>query len=539
MKLLSKELVSFEYRDLLRQDLARATICRFLVGYVTADGINSIGRFLLVRALGDERSFGVSSLTCSCGYTPLLDLQEEIGSSVGARLKYFMDPLVGRSDEPSDIGLFHSKLIYLLLEREQKSIVYIGSHNWSGRALGPGRPRNAEASLRCEMDFTPEHLEGIGSSIASDVNRHLIQAYNMPACLPATRVNEPTFEQWYQKGCRRAPSSPIHPVTVVLAVRKNDGTAVNPVQWQSLAGRGIYMQVLEEDEGERIWRGGDQILVLVWNSEADLSAGSQPILLRCRETTHKAGPDSRLRGTNQSTSPIAGFEAIILDEEQLSAMGQSSKASRSSVTIWSSRAVQIYDFEFPTQRSDSSQVDGGTTPKYQFHLEVEHVAFPADGDRPDDPDMLWARESFAVARTKDSARYEEIPGYHVSAELETEIMNCLTKVLLVRPDQTKVLPTSSYDRVKIGKRVSAHPLHETYIGRDLIKKREEFYLNAKHGTLVAEIDEPERGGDEDHRWEASEEHKEPVERVQRVFTTPLEELEKTWRAAARDVKKRA
>jgi len=206
-------------------------------------------------------------------------------------------------------------------------------------------------------------------------------------------------------------------------------------------------------------------------------------------------------------------------------------------SLWSNRIVQTYDLEFPTQRSDSSQVDGGITPKYQFHLEVDHIAFPADGDRPDDPDMLWSRESFAVARTKDSARYEEIPGYHVSAEIEADIIKCLREILFVKTNQVKVLPVSSYDRAKVGKRISAHPLHETFIGKDLMKKRDEFYLNASPGTLVAEIDEPDQSEGNAHRLETSIESKEPVERVQRVFTTPLNELEKTWMAAAQNVKK--
>ncbi|HYW96924.1 MAG TPA: hypothetical protein VE870_15115 [Bacteroidales bacterium] len=537
---MSKELVSLEYREQLQRDLARATVCRFLVAYVSLEGLDSIGRHLLSKALRDERSFGVSSLTCSCGYEPLLKLQEDIGSSAGVRLKYFMDPLVHGSDGPIDIGLFHSKLIYLLLARDNKSVVYIGSHNWSQRALGPGRPRNVEASLRFEMEFTPEHIEGMGSSMASEVNRHLIQAYNMPACLPAVRAYEATFEQWYQKGCRRASLTPIQQVTVVLAVRKYDGTKVTPVQWQGLTGRGIYMQVLEEGEGQQIWQAGNRILLLVWNSEADLRAGNQPILLRCRETTHKAGPNSQLRGTNQSPSPIAGFEAIIFDVDQLSSLGQSLKASRSSVAIWSNRTVQIYDLEFPTQRTDSSQVDAGKTPRYQFYLEVEQVVFPAEGDWPDNPNMVWARESFAVAKTKNSARYEEIPGYHVPAEVETEILKCLKEVLLVDPNQmkTKVLPVSSYDRAKVGKRVSAHPLHETYIGSDLIKRRDEFYLNVSPGFLVAEIDDPHQSEGKDRRPETLEELKQPVERVQRVFTTPLDELEKNWMAAARNIKKK-
>ena len=67
MKLLSKDLVSLEYREQLQRDLARATVCRFLVAYISDEGIETIGRHLLTRALRDPRSFGVGSLTCSCG----------------------------------------------------------------------------------------------------------------------------------------------------------------------------------------------------------------------------------------------------------------------------------------------------------------------------------------------------------------------------------------------------------------------------------------------------------------------------------------
>ena len=44
MNLLSKELVSDEYRESLKSDLARASVCRFLVAYVSIDGLNYIGR---------------------------------------------------------------------------------------------------------------------------------------------------------------------------------------------------------------------------------------------------------------------------------------------------------------------------------------------------------------------------------------------------------------------------------------------------------------------------------------------------------------
>src|SRR4051794_1186223 len=119
MKLLSRELVSLEYREQLQRDLAKASVCRFLVAYVSGDGIESIGRHLLTRGLRDARSFGVGSLSCSCGYEPLLRLQAEMPE---LRLKYFMDPLVKEEGEPSEISLLHSKLVYLYLEREAKSV---------------------------------------------------------------------------------------------------------------------------------------------------------------------------------------------------------------------------------------------------------------------------------------------------------------------------------------------------------------------------------------------------------------------------------
>src|SRR5258708_24527544 len=137
MMLLSKELASLEFREQLQRDLARATVCRFLVAYISGDGMDSIGRHLLTRALRDPRSFGVGSLTCSCGYEPLLRLQAELGAAVGVRLKYFMDPLIKEADEPADLALFHSKLVFLLMEREGKAVVYLGSPNWGRTGLGP------------------------------------------------------------------------------------------------------------------------------------------------------------------------------------------------------------------------------------------------------------------------------------------------------------------------------------------------------------------------------------------------------------------
>ena len=241
MKLLSKELVSSEYIESLRQDMVKARVCRFLVAYVSQGGLTRIGRPLLAKALQDPRSFGVASISCACSYEPLLNLQAELETDT-PRLKYFMDPAIKPDDEPG-ISLFHSKLVYLWLESEGKSVVYIGSHNWTGRALGPGSPSNVEASLRLEFDFAPEHIAGAGNSLPAQVNRHLLDAWSSPACYPANPASEPAFQEWIQKVCKRAPNSPLKQVTVLLAVCK---TPPRPSEWLNLQDAGIYVQALDE-----------------------------------------------------------------------------------------------------------------------------------------------------------------------------------------------------------------------------------------------------------------------------------------------------
>lgn len=528
MKLLSRELVSLEYRNQLQRDLAKASVCRFLVAYISGEGVESIGRHLLTRGLRDARSFGIGSLSCSCSFEPLLNLQAEMPE---LRLKYFMDPLVKEDGEPSEISLFHSKLVYLYLAREAKSVVYIGSHNWTRRALGPQGPRNAEASIRFELDFVPEDLDGNGASVASHVNRHLLDAWSMPLCLPATQDNEPSFREWFEKGCRRSPSAPLKQSTILLAVRHGDASDDDLI---ALEGRGIYLQVLDEDDGRQVWDSGNRLLVLVWNSNADLPAARQPVMLQCRITTSKAGQNSQLRGTNQSLAPVAGFEAVIWDDAELAAQQNSQRGRRQPVQLWSGREVQVYDFEFPTANVDSSQVDGTVRPKYQFHLEVERVVMPTTRSFSKLPEFLWSPESFSVAASREAARVEETPGYYVDPDRERQIMACLTEVLFVEPEEAKVLPYSNADRFKVGKRISTHPLHETFLGPEWKEKklRDEYYEKSEPGALVAELD-----SQADLRAEIShDEGREGLPRLQRVYTTPIERLAETWREAANSLR---
>ena len=534
MDFLTDELVSHEYRDQLIQDLAKAKVCRFLVAYISGEGLGAIGRHLLSRGLGDERSFGVGSLTCSCGYEPLLRLQSEISA---VRLKYFLDPLVKVDGEPNEISLFHSKLVYLYLEREAKSVVYIGSHNWTRRAIGPGGPRNAEASLRFELDYAPEHLEGSDTSVASAVNRHLLSAWESPLCLPATQTNEPTFREWFAKGCQRSADSPLQNVTILLAVRRAAGDYGD---WLDLAGRGIYLQVLDESEGKLVWDSNNRLRILVWNSEAALASAEQPVILECAITTSKAGIDSRLRGTNQSVAPVAGFEAVIWDDTELNAMRNSQRGQRSSIRLWSGRDVHVYDFEFPTPHTDSSQLDGPIRPKYQFHLEVEKVVLPASAaafreiSNTKKPEYVWTPETFSVAASRESARIEESPGYFVEPERERMILEFMQETLLVQPEEAKVLPYSKADRMKVGKRISKHPLHETFLDSKWKQKplRDDYYQRSKPGVLLAELDDASLARSLDHE-DADEGDSDPIPRLQRVFTTPISKLTEIWQQTAK------
>jgi hypothetical protein len=521
MRFLSKDLVTHDYRTSLQKDLAQATVCRFLVAYVSGEGIKSINRAPLIRALKDSRSFGVASLSCACKHEPLLSLQDEFED---VRLKYFMDPVVEEKDEPKNVALFHSKLVYIYNQRTQKSIVYLGSHNWTRRALGPQGPRNAEASLRLEFEFEEEHLLGTGDSIPSEVNQHLLSAWNSPLCIPATRNNEHTFEEWAAKACNKAASVPLEQNTIVLAVRKGSG---NP-NWGSLQNSSIYLQILDETDGRLIFeRSNNKLLLMVWESEVDLAAGRQPVILKGRISNFNAGANSSVGGSNRSMSPIAGFVGVVFDEEELKAKTQKRTSRRNPVSIRTGRDVSVYDFELPSLSQDCATIDSGIDPNYRFLLEVEAVVMPLERASEWQAEFVWSPDSFTVAKSRKDTRLEESPGYHVDVEREQAIYECMREELLVEPSDAKVLPYSQEPDLKRGKRIAKHPLHETYLGDQLsnVSARDAYYRGAKQERLSAELDSV----DEANRDK-------PIDRLQRVYTAPAKDLLEEWRQIAANLR---
>jgi hypothetical protein len=115
-------------------------------------------------------------------------------------------------------------------------------------------------------------------------------------------------------------------------------------------------------------------------------------------------------------------------------------------------------------------------------------------------------------------------------------MACLTEVLFVEPKDAKVLPYSNADHFKVGKRISRHPLHETFLGPEWKEKklRDEYYQKSEPGALVAELDAPV---DSEAALEC-EDVSEELSRLQRVFTTPVDRLIEAWRDAAQLLRSR-
>src|SRR5262249_51662053 len=144
------------------------------------------------------------------------------------------------------------------------------------------------------------------------------------------------------------------------------------------------------------------------------------------------------------------------------------------ITIWSGREIRVFDFEFPTARTQSAQVDGTIEPLYQIYLQTEVMVFPADQRTPAEATYAWERETFAVAESRAEAKFEESPGYFATPETAERIKHFFREVLQIDTSQAKVLPYSE-ERSTVGKRLSRHPLHDTFIGPRTQSAPEQFY----------------------------------------------------------------
>jgi hypothetical protein len=519
LTVLSPEPVANDFLDRLSRDLDDADVCRFAVAFITDEALSRLGRDRLTRALRHPASCGVSSLSCTTGFKPLLRLQRQIGIKL-PRLKYFMEPMAVSSSDAESMLLMHSKIVYLAQERKGRSITYVGSHNWSGRALGPGGPRNAEMSFRFEEPFESGHLAGQSSAISGLANKHIMACYNLPVCLPATDDNRPCFEQWVEKVCRKARQTPLEGVSVVLAVKEDK----DEIDWPSLADQSAYLQIFDERDGQQIPSINTTLLVLVWNSEDSLRRRQLPTILICRPSTTNALRDSAVGGSNQAVNPIAGFRVVIWDHKQRNAVreGRASKR-RDPVVLPSGMRVDVFDMitSVAESEADSAVFDDGATPRYRFHLEIDSVVCPVDAGVSPGTRMLWSAESLAVS-DKRIVKMISSPGFEVDPHTDHSMRSCFENLFGVDLRKARVLPYSDWEEPRAGRRVAKHLLHGTFIDDSKKQSARAFYMPSRVGDLVAEVD-------------YSEDRKSRLERVQQVYTTPVEQLRERWTRIARKI----
>ncbi|MDB4458439.1 hypothetical protein N9068_00100 [bacterium] len=524
LEFLSEHLAGFDYTKRLREDIANCSKLRFLVAYVSKAGVEQLGSSNLTQALDREGSFGVSSLACVLPCMALLNLQKALGTNL--RLKYFLEPTFkpnrNTGSEPP-LSLLHSKLVYLKLPENNKSVVYIGSHNWTKRALGMGGPKNAEASIRIEIDFHPDHELGEGDSIAAQVNRHLRSAFDLPACLEATANNRTIFSQWRQSACEKIPQRETEDTFIIVAVL-NDNELPPTYRFDQLKDQGIYLRT--DNSGRALYEAKHRnAILMLWRSEKAIAEGKQPILFRCIRSSDNPDPSSDVPTTNIATSPIEGFGAIIYDNNRF-------------VENWAKRHIKTFDFEFRTEGNTAEQVDNELdkderSPQFRFHLDIQQIAFPTDLQNYSklreaiDKHGQWARETFAVAKIRDHVKFISVDGYEVSPEREKAIANCFKTEFGINKSQAKVWPTSESIGIKAGNFQASHPLHETFM-------RENPHENSPHIEQDARMIIPKLENDviQDENSGSAKEPVElkPINQLTKGVVKQLDNLFNRWKA---------
>lgn len=545
VELLSGDPTDGEYTRRLEQDLATAELVRFVMAYVSDVGLAALGRDRLRDVLLDPRSFGVASMSCACHFSALCDLQDEVEAKLGrpeVRLKYFMDLSLPGSAGAPRLTLVHSKLIYLV-RADGQAVVYCGSHNWTGRALGAlgARPTNAEATLRLQFDFEPDQLEGKGSSLGAEVNDHLRQCFGLALCRPATRANRTSFQQWRDGTCGGSDAESLDEYAVVAAVATAGTPGARSASFWSSALRakqGIYLQCLEEGEGRLVREHLDRVLVLVWVDEAALKSGLAPVLLFCKVTTTRAGPDSWYVG--QEVSPLAGFDFAISDRGQAGRVRSGKPlGDRTTTRLWSGVELEHFDFEVPVAK-DTVAFDGKVIstgkdlqPKYQHYLQVYEVAAPAwlsadEGDEPAEGDEPTEGDHSQVPRWHPGqlalvARAERREGpaaarhYAVDSETRARIEYELREVFHLDDadlSRAKMLPTDREPDLRSTLRLAKSQIHAGFVPEGQ-HAREHFYAGVEPGTYAFDLHSlPSTGLDEQDEL--------PEERCQQLLGPKLD-----------------
>lgn len=521
--LLSPAPITEDYVQALRADLDGAKVLRFVMAYVTTSGLDALGVDRLAAALRGDQSLGVASLACACGFDPLLQLQERVGREP-ANLRYFLDPGIADATDPN-VSLLHSKLVYVV-RADGRAVVYLGSHNWSGRALGGGTTRNAEASFRLELDFEDEHLLGHGTGLGAEVNRHILACYNLGACLGAHPDNRPIFEDWFRVRCKRPADLDLDAYAVLVGIcGESVKQAADPKFWAAEAGRGasIYLQCHEEYEGQVVRKRQERVLAMIWAGQDAFAKARPPVLLFCKVTRQVAGEESTYEGTSQGD--ITNFRFLLWDPQQDASRGTGNDAGpRLRATTRTGTEFDYFVLDDAPIGASASAFDGAA-PRYQHYLQVYEVVVPAwmmidlsaSAAGEERAPLAWSPEEFALSPTRQVPP-EEQRQYRAPEDTAGEIMACLREMFGVDIDQAVALPTSAETDPRKLVRLVTSTIHEACIDEATEALQGAFYARATPGgiamrladTAVGRTNDPESTG--------------PVQRVQELFGERLRNL---------------
>jgi len=513
--LLSATPVAGDYLERLRADLKGAELVRFSVCYVSTAGLKLIGLESFEGAFKNKNSFGVADLNCSTGFEPLVSLRDYLAERNKNELclKYFMDPQVEKDPgEPKEM-LLHEKLVYIQRSGNQPAVIYLGSHNWTQRALGGDRTaRNAEVSWRLEVPFEAKDLQGNDDSLGAQVNSHLIACRDYKSCHDV-KGKERFFKKWYEANCRRREHPPKLEEYVALLAVANPEADLDP---EKLKNHSLYFRVLDEREGSALWDwgGNTRVFILLWGTLDDLKASRPPTLLVGTPTTVSAGEASSYSGTDTST--VGEFDVFMLDQKQKVAhQGNQEPLPRPQV-IKNKRGVEVEYFDWcrcrPNELKTFEEVNDGSSPTYWFYMKIEEVVYP-DGSSCvgfKNAVLQYRPEQFA-AHKKPSATTVKLKGYKVDQRRADEIKTELKETFGVDVSQATVLPRTEEPQ-NLGFREGGHPMYEAYLPVDVEKLPD----NEKTpGDLVP-----------DPEW--SDKPRERVERVMQFFSNPWERLCEMW-----------
>jgi len=530
MQLLSPIPTTNAYLQLLRQDLQDAVVLRFVIAYVSDSGISSIGQELLAAALQQPDSFGVASLSCSCGFAPFVGLQALLEPQQD-KLKYFVDPVVLDSDGDPDLTLVHSKMVYIV-RPDNRAVVYLGSHNWSGRALGPDAPRNAEASMRFEFDFDPSQLNGTGTDLPSEINRHLLQCFHLGASLPVRKDNIPIFADWFRARCEREKPLPLDEYAVVIGTCVTDGNASTYDHlWKAILtpGASIYLPCHVENEGQILRQRQDRVLLMAWTSTEALENSREPVLLFCKVTRQVAGKHSAFEGTSEGD--IENFDLVLRDPSQSVRVGEREGPGEPlTLELNNGQVFEYFELSSVPATVTAASIDGSAPPKYQNYLQVYEVLLPEWLKQTADPraaparaqmatrpnQAVWSAANLALT-TNRQVQPEVSKNYRVPEETRVQIMTCFSDFFGLDEGRLRVRPVDPKVAPKELVRLAQSRLHYGYIGDSAMDDSDAFYAQVRPGRLAVDLEPMQQAPDEDEAVSI-----EP--RVQQLFAERLREI---------------